>query len=111
MAGTRVEHFDSIDLYECLHREPKALDVFYHADEEMKYALIKKEYGDAIKAIDEMVYFIVELVKEDYPHTRTEVCKDFQAKDAQWEDLKPILEDLKSQDRTLEVHDTKVFFN
>ena len=38
-AGTKVDHFDSIDLYNCLHREPTAVELFYRADLEMKRAL------------------------------------------------------------------------
>jgi len=38
-AGTKVDHFDSIDFYNCLHREPTAVEYFYKADLEMKYAL------------------------------------------------------------------------
>jgi len=32
LAGTNVGHFDEIDLYECIQREPEALGIFYKAD-------------------------------------------------------------------------------
>jgi len=75
--GTRVDGFDEIDLYNCLHREPNAVMTFYKADEEFKYALIKKDSHEAIKAMDELIYYIVEMIKTDYPHTRREVCTEF----------------------------------
>ena len=81
-AGTRVDHFDSIDLYNCLHREPTAVEYFYRADEEMKYALIKKDEHLAIKALDELIQFLAEMVMEDYPHSRTEVCREFKDREA-----------------------------
>ena len=112
LAGTKVGRFDSIDLYECLHREPTAVEVFYKADETFKAALANKDTHEAIKAIDEMIYFIIELVKEDYPHTRTEVCRDFKSEGAQWEDLERILKELKDPDTTLmENSDRHIFFN
>jgi len=74
LAGTRVDGFESIDLYNCLHREPTAVEYFYKADEEIKYSFIKKDSRDAVKGLDELIGFIIELVKEDYPHTHHEVC-------------------------------------
>jgi len=77
LAGTKVGEFDEIDLYECLHREPTAVEYFYHADEALKESWIKKDSTEAVKALDELIGFIIELVKEDYPHTHTEVCREF----------------------------------
>jgi hypothetical protein len=112
LAGTKVGRFDSIDLYECLHREPTAVEIFYKADEEFKFALVKKDAKDAIKAIDEMIYFIIELIKEDYPRTHVEVCRDFKSEDAQWGDLELILKELKDPQTTLEENsDRHIFFN
>jgi hypothetical protein len=76
-AGTKVDRFDTIDLYNCLHREPNAVYYFYKADEEMKYALHKHDETEIIKALDELIGFLAELVMTDYPHTHTEVCKEF----------------------------------
>jgi len=42
LAGTAVGEIDEIELFECLHAEPKAVELFYKADEAMKYALVKK---------------------------------------------------------------------
>lgn len=76
-AGTRVDNFDSIDLYNCLHREPRAVEYFYKADETLKYSFIKHEETEAVKALDELIGFLAEMVMTDYPHTRIEVCKEF----------------------------------
>jgi hypothetical protein len=73
-AGTKVDRFDKIDLYNCLHREPTAVEYFYKADEEMKFALIHKDEHEAIKALDALIGFLAEMVMEDYPHSHTEVC-------------------------------------
>jgi hypothetical protein len=81
-AGTKVDHFDSIDLYNCLHREPSAVYHFYHADEEMKYALQRRDESKAVKALDELIGFLAELVMTDYPHSHVEVCKEFQDREA-----------------------------
>lgn len=62
MAGTNVGHFDEIDLYECLQNEPKALGIFYKADETLKESWIKKDSTEAVKALGEMVYFLVEMI-------------------------------------------------
>jgi len=110
-AGTRVDDFDSIDLYNCLHREPTAVEYFYKADVEMKSALQRRDEREVVKALDELIGYLVELVKEDYPHTHVEVCKEFQDREAQWGDLKMVIDDLKSQDRTLQVHDHHFTFN
>lgn len=99
--GTEVAEFDEIDLYECLHAEPEAVEYFYKADETLKEAFIKKDMHEAVKALDELIGFLVEMVMEDYPHTKTQVCKRFEGKDAHWDDLKRIMEELKSDDRTL----------
>jgi len=50
-AGTRVDRFDSIDLYNCLHREPEAVMRFYRADEEMKSALYRRSEHEVIKLL------------------------------------------------------------
>lgn len=92
LAGTHVGEFDEIDLYECLHREPTAVEYFYKADETLKEGWIKKDQTEAVKALDELIGFVVELVMEDYPHTHVEVCKEFQSREANWDDLKRILE-------------------
>jgi len=76
-AGTKVDHFDTIELYNCLHREPNAVHTFYDADRELKYALVKHDEREAVKSLDEMIKFLAEMVMTDYPHTRTEVCKEF----------------------------------
>jgi len=77
LAGTNVGEFDEIDLFECLHREPTAVEYFYRADETLKESWIKKDSHEAVKGLDEMIGFIVELVMEDYPHSHVEVCKEF----------------------------------
>ena len=41
-AGTKVDEFDEIILYECLHREPEAVEIFYKADLALKEAFIHK---------------------------------------------------------------------
>jgi len=88
LAGTKVGGFDSIDLFECLHREPTAVEYFYKADEALKESWLVKDSHKAVKALDEMLGFIVELVMEDYPHTHTQVCKDFDKEGkAKWDDL------------------------
>lgn len=71
MSGTEVGHFDEIDLYECLQKEPKAVEYFYKADETLKAAWIKKDSGEAVKALDELVQFIGEMIFEEFPHSRT----------------------------------------
>ena len=55
LAGTAVGHIDEIDLYECLEREPTAVEYFYKADETLKEAWIKKDSREAVKALDELV--------------------------------------------------------
>jgi hypothetical protein len=77
LAGTEVGDLDEIDLYECLHREPTAVEYFYKADMELKSSWIKKDSTDAVKALDELIEFVIELIIEDYPHTKTEVCREF----------------------------------
>ena len=42
---------------------------------------------------------------EDYPHSRYEVCREFKDREAQWGDLKMVLENLKNPETTLAVHD------
>jgi len=76
-AGAKVDGFDPIDLYNCLHREPTSVEYFYKADEELKYSWMKKDSHEAVKALDELIGFLIEMVKEDYPHTHHEVCTEF----------------------------------
>jgi hypothetical protein len=110
-AGTRVDDFDAIDMYNCLHREPTAVGYFYKADEEMKFALQHRDEREIIKALDGLIGFLFELVKEDYPHSHVEVCKEFQDREAQWKDAQMVIDDLKSPERTLQVHDHHFYFN
>jgi hypothetical protein len=111
-AGTRVDHFDSIDLYNCLHREPEAVHYFYRADEALKSALYQHDEQAVIKAMDELIQFLAEMVMEDYPHSRVEVCREFKDRQAQWGDVKRILEDLKNPETTLQSgSDHHFFFN
>lgn len=35
LSGTQVDHFDKINLFECLHREPTAVDIFIKASLEL----------------------------------------------------------------------------
>jgi len=79
-AGTHVGHTESIDLYNCLHREPKSVEVFYKADEMLKESFIHKDNREAVKGAGGMFFFIIELIMEDYPHTHTEVCSEFKDK-------------------------------
>ena len=76
-AGTKVGETDSIDLYNCLHREPTAVEYFYRADLSLKESFIHKDANQAVKASKELVGFIVELILEDYPHTHHEICSEF----------------------------------
>lgn len=110
-AGASVDGFDPIDLYNCLHREPTAVEYFYKADEELKYSWIKKDSHDAVKALDELIGFLVEMVMEDYPHSHTEVCTEFKDRQADWGDMKLILEAMRNPDRTLAVADDHFYFN
>jgi len=112
LAGTEVGEFDEVDLYECLHREPEAVEIFYKADETLKEGLMKKDPTDAVKGLDEMLGYIVELVMEDYPHTHVQVCKDFdKTKKAQWATLGEIMKLEHDPKTTLQTHDGKFFFN
>jgi tetratricopeptide (TPR) repeat protein len=76
-AGAKVDHFDSIDLYNCLHREPNAVELFYKADETMKYGLQKHEPEEVVKALDELIKFLYTMVADDYPGTKRQVCREF----------------------------------
>jgi len=112
LVGTEVGEFDEVDLFECLHREPKAVEVFYKADMTLKEGLYKKDPTDAVKGLDEMLGYIVELVMEDYPHTHVQVCKDFdKTKRGQWATLANIMKLEKDPETTLQTHDGKFFFN
>ena len=64
-AGTHVGELDEIDLYECLHREPTAVEYFIKADEDLKRAWIHKDPRMAVHSIDEMLGFLGEMVIED----------------------------------------------
>jgi hypothetical protein len=75
--GTNVGPTESIDLYNCLHREPTAVEVFYKADMTLKESFIHKDPREAVKGAQELFYFIIELILEDYPHTHHEVCSEF----------------------------------
>lgn len=110
-AGTKVAEFDEIDMFECLHAEPTAVEYFYKADEQLKESWIKKDPSGAVKGLDELIRFLGELVMEDYPHTRTQVCKTFDHKDAKWDNLKAIMEAEKDPETTLQATGDKLFFN
>jgi len=75
--GAKVDHFDTIDLYNCLHREPNAVGLFYKADETLKYALQKHEPEEAVKAMDELIQFLATMVMDEYPGTKRQVCREF----------------------------------
>lgn len=112
MAGTNVGHFDDIDLYECIKLEPRALGIFYKADETLKESFIKKDSTEAIKALDEMVEFIVEMIMEPYPGTHHKVCAAIDNSKSQFDDLKLVLAELRNKDTTLYVSgDKKLMFN
>jgi len=111
LAGTKVGELDSIDLYNCLHREPKAVEIFYKADETLKESLLHKHPDGVIKAIDETLFFVVEMVMEDFPRTHIEVCREFKEKDLQFADLKHIIELMRGEGTTLAFADGKTYFN
>lgn len=112
LAGTNVGEFDEVDLFECLHAEPKAVEAIYRADETLKSSWIKKDPQEAVHGLDELIGFVVELVMETYPHTHIEVCKDFdKTKKAQWEDLARIMHDERDKETTLQADGDKLYFN
>lgn len=112
LAGAHVGDFDSIDLFECLHNEPRAVEYFYAADEELKAGWIKHDSREAVKALDTLLGFIVELVMEDYPHSHVQVCKDFDKEGkADWTDLKRIMGLARDHSTGIEVYDNKLYFN
>lgn len=86
----KVGEIDEIDLYECLHREPEAVHFFYDADEKMKRAFVYKNIEEGVKSLDELVKFIVEMALEDYPHSRTHVCKAIDNGSSNFEHLKEV---------------------
>lgn len=100
-AGTEVGELDEIDLYNCLHREPEAVHFFYRADEALKESWIKKDSHEAVKALDEMIRFVVEMVIEDYPRTHYEVCREFKDRHLEWHDLGEIMKEEKEPETTL----------
>ena len=113
LAGTNVGKYDSIDLYNCLHKEPDAVYDFIEADEEMS-AAVNGHYNQEklVYAAGELIKYIVELVNEDYPHTRTQVCKDFDPTIyADWDDFNLILKKYDDADTTLQIEDDKIYFN
>jgi hypothetical protein len=74
--------------------------------------MIHKDCKEGVAGLDEMIHFIIEMVMEDYPHTRTQVCKDFdKTKKSQWDDMKKILHALDDKSTTLDCADDKLFFN
>lgn len=86
----KVGEIDEIELYECLHREPEAVHFFYDADEKMKRAFVYKNIEEGVKSLDELVKFIVEMALEDYPHSRTHVCKAIDNGSSDFEHLKEV---------------------
>jgi len=48
---------------------------------------------------------------EDYPHSRSPVCRAIDNERNNFEDIKRILEDLKDSDRTLRSHEDHLYFN
>lgn len=78
----------------------------------MKFAFVHKDEHAAIKALDELIGFLAEMVMEDYPHSHTEVCHKFKDREVQWGDVKMVLDDMKNPDTTLQVNsDHHFFFN
>ena len=48
---------------------------------------------------------------EDYPHSRTKVCKAVDNERNNFEDIKRVVEDLKDPERTLKADGEKLYFN
>jgi len=98
LAGTNVGDFDEIDLYECIRKEPEAFMLFVKGDELLKRSLVEKDPSLVVPGLTEILNFVVEMVLEDYPHTKYQVCKEFSSKhsDAKWDDLKRIMGELKT---------------
>lgn len=67
----------------------------------MKEALVKHSGDGVVKAVDELLGFLVEMIREDYPHTHTQVCKTFDQSKAQWTDLERIMKAEKDKETTL----------
>lgn len=111
MSGTEVGHIDEIDLYECLEREPDAVHYFYRADEALKRALVNKDSTMAIKAMEELIHFVAEMALEDYPHSRTKVCKAIDNGENNFTHIKRIVEKLKDPETTLRTHEDHLEFN
>jgi len=78
----------------------------------LKDSWIHKNPDEAVKGLDGLIGFVVELVMETYPHTHIEVCKDFdKTKRAQWGDLAKIMHDERDKDTTLQMVGDKLTFN
>jgi len=59
----------------------------------LKEGWIKKDSREAVKALDDLIGFVFEMMFEDYPHTKTQVCKVIDQSKYQWDDLKKIMEE------------------
>lgn len=107
-----VGEMDEIDIFECLHAEPTAVEYFYKADETLKEALYKKDGYECVKAMDEAIGAVGEMLVEDWPHTHYQVCARAIGKDFNWDNFKRIGEELRNKDTTLmENSDHHLFFN
>jgi len=112
LGGTKVGYFDEIDIYECVEKEPKAETYFYLGDLGVREGMIHKDGKETVAGLDEMVHFIIEMIMEDYPHSRTQVCHDFdKTKKAQWDDMKLILHALDNKETTLAWEEDRLWFN
>jgi len=77
----------------------------------MKEGLTKHSADEIVKAFDELIGFVVELAVEDYPHSKTQVCKTLDQSKYHWDGVKEILKLEKDKETTLQDHDGKFFFN
>jgi len=65
----------------------------------------------AVHGLDELIGFIGEMAIEDYPHSRTPVCKAIDNERNNFEDFKRIGEELRDQETTLRAEHDKIYFN
>lgn len=103
--GAKVGGYDSKLLYKCLEREKKADEIYMHGFQDIWGSIKGKNAKQAIKGLDEMVYFTYDMLAEK---SKTKSGKTYQTcaavdynKKNNWKEYGNIVKALKNKKTTL----------
>lgn len=78
--GAKVGKIDHHEFEACLEREATADDIFAHGVEDIDRFFKNKDLDLAVKGLDDMIYFIIDLAKEKDQRYGHPICEVFEQK-------------------------------